>query len=116
MVLIAAVFALAGASFVFAHTQDYGGGDDQIEGHDHADQLWGGAGCDTMNLHGSSDLGYGGDNGCDDVRGMGGADDVVSVWEDNYGNDFVGGGDGNSDHCYAGAQDGWDFWTCEALN
>lgn len=107
---------LIAASVVVAHTQDYGGGNDIVDGHDHADQLWMGAGCDDVNGRGSSDLLYGGDNGCDDARGNGGADDEVSVWEDNYGNDYAAGGDGNSDHCYAGFKDSYDFFTCEVLN
>ena len=116
-VLAALTLFLVAAAVASAHwnRQEGGPNGDVLDGHAHTDRQFGRGGCDVLLARDGMDESFGGDQGCDDVRGMEGSVDAAIVCDDNAGNDFAAGGAGGGDYCYAGNFDNIDIPSCEII-
>lgn len=117
LMLVVGVLAISALASVgaWAHVnvQDGGPNGDTLDGHAHIDRQFGRGGCDNLLGRDAGDEGWGGDSGCDQVRGMEGAADAVIVCDDGAGNDVAYGGSGPSDICYGSSLDVLDLSSCE---
>ena len=93
--------------------QEGGPNGDTLDGHEHFDKQMGRGGCDNLLGRGGSDEGWGGDSGCDHVRGMEGGADAAFVCDDGAGNDVAYGGGGLNDLCLISGADAFDVSSCE---
>lgn len=113
VVVVASTGLIFGVSaLAHTNTQEGGPNGDVLDGHDHVDIQRGRGGCDDLLGRNDADDGFGGDSGCDKVRGMEGWYDEAVVCDDGAGNDVAYGGDGNYDVCYGSGQDFFDV-SCE---
>ncbi len=109
-----AVFVAAGA-LAHYNVQNGGPNADTLDGHDHTDEQRGHGQCDDLLGRADADIGYGGDSGCDKVRGMDGAGDLAIVCDDGAGNDEAYGGAGGSDECWGSSLDSFSDPSCEIV-
>ena len=113
--LSAFAISLLVAAGAVAHVNQQVGGPngDTLDGHLHSDKQEGRGGCDNLLGRDGADTGWGGDSGCDQVRGMEGGADLVIVCDDGAGNDAASGGGGLNDFCYVTLYDSIDLASCE---
>ena len=116
-VLVACATAFVAVS-AWGHYNLQSGGPnaDTIDGHEHTDDHRGHGGCDDLLGRGAADIGYGGDSGCDTVRGMDDSGDLAIVCDDGAGNDQAYGGAGGSDECRGSSLDYFSDASCEVVS
>ena len=111
------VTALASvAAWAHVNVQTGGPNNDTLDGHVHMDRQYGRGGCDDLLGRDGGDEGWGGDSGCDQVRGMEGSADAAIVCDDGAGNDVANGGSGPSDICFGSSLDVMDLSSCEYVS